>query len=183
MLHSILFTGHMIDAAHRAEVRFPASKELSVMDEVRKQISQELKVYTFTKAIAGGACGGDILFLEVCVKLGIPTEMCLALPPEEFKKNSVSFAGGNWDDRFDRLTEKIPVLILPAEKNNDSEQNIWAATNAWMLERSVEAGTDGCTLIALWNGKGGDGKGGTEHMIQMAKEKCAHIIIIDINKL
>jgi hypothetical protein len=183
MKHSILFTGHMIDAAGRTEPRFPAAKEMSVKNEIKKRVLQEKQNGEIIKAVAGGACGGDILFLEVCEELGIPSEMCLALPQEEFKKKSVSFAGTNWEHRFDRLAKKIPVLILPADKNNDPEHNIWAATNAWMLERAVDAGQLHCTLIALWNGKGGDGKGGTEHMIQMAKEKCAHVIIIDINTL
>ena len=39
------------------------------------------------------------------------------------------------------------------------------------------------TLIALWDGKGGDGDGGTEHMVKVAKEKGAKVKIIDTNKL
>lgn len=39
------------------------------------------------------------------------------------------------------------------------------------------------SLIALWDGKGGDGTGGTEHMVQIAKEQGARINIIDINEI
>ena len=36
------------------------------------------------------------------------------------------------------------------------------------------------TLIAVWDGKGGDGPGGTEHMIHTAREKGADVVIIKI---
>jgi len=39
------------------------------------------------------------------------------------------------------------------------------------------------TLIALWDGKGGDGPGGTGHMVKEAKSKGAQVIEIDINRL
>ena len=39
------------------------------------------------------------------------------------------------------------------------------------------------TLIALWAGKGGDGPGGTEHMVKEAKEKGAKTVIISMQSL
>ena len=39
------------------------------------------------------------------------------------------------------------------------------------------------SMIALWDGKGGDGEGGTEHMVQQAQEGGGKTIMIDINKL
>ena len=33
-------------------------------------------------------------------RLGIPTRVLLALPPEEFKAESVAPAGGDWGERF-----------------------------------------------------------------------------------
>jgi len=133
--------------------------------------------------IAGGACGGDILFHELCDEIGIISEMYLALPVDEYKKQSVSFAGPGWDVRFDRLAQKLPVHILPLEKNNNVQENLWAATNLWMLEHANEGEGKNMTLLALWDGKGGDGNGGTEHMINTAKTKGAKINIININKL
>jgi len=43
--------------------------------------------------IAGGACGSDILFHEVCESLGIPTQLFLALPKDKFHVESVDRAG------------------------------------------------------------------------------------------
>lgn len=35
--------------------------------------------------LAGGACGSDILFHEVCQSLGVPTLLFLALPEAEYQ--------------------------------------------------------------------------------------------------
>jgi hypothetical protein len=184
MKHVILFTGHMIDEDERKKSRFPASKEIIVRAEILKQLVEEnVSTKKFLTGIAGGACGGDILFHELCEEIGIPTEMYLALPIEEYKKRSVSFAGAAWDIRFDRLIKKIPVHILPLEKGNNEQNNIWAVANIWMLGHALEVEGKNMTLIALWDCKGGDGNGGTEHMISTAKDKGAKIRIININKI
>jgi len=184
MNQTILFTGHMIDEKEREEPRFPANKESAVRAEIRKQLVEEkTKTKNLLVGIAGGACGGDILFHELCEEIRISTEIYLALPVEEYKKQSVSFAGKLWDNRFNRLIKKLPVHIMPIEKRNSSENNIWAATNLWMLEHSLEVEGKNMTLIALWDYKGGDGNGGTEHMITIAKDKGAKIKIININNL
>jgi hypothetical protein len=39
------------------------------------------------------------------------------------------------------------------------------------------------SLIALWDEKGGDGAGGTEHMVNQAKERGAKVIVIDIKEV
>ena len=47
-------------------------------------------------ALCGGACGGDILFAEECVKRGAQVRLMIALPLDEFIPASVSFAGSHW---------------------------------------------------------------------------------------
>jgi len=184
MKHSLLFTGHMIDAKDRADPRFPANKENEAKREIEKYLLTEKEINKDElTGIASGACGGDILFHELCAKMDIPTEIYLALPVEDFKKESVSFAGKDWDMRFDKLVAKLPVHILPANDENNNEKNVWERTNLWMLNLALENGGENMTLIALWNGKGGDGEGGTEHMINIAKEQGARVEIIDTNKL
>ena len=39
------------------------------------------------------------------------------------------------------------------------------------------------TLIALWDGKDGEGEGNTEHMVRVAKEEGAKTEILDVDKL
>jgi hypothetical protein len=39
------------------------------------------------------------------------------------------------------------------------------------------------TFIALWDKKGGDGAGGTEHMVKEAEKRGAKTVVIDINNV
>src|SRR5690348_4490714 len=114
MKHAILFTGHMIDAKDRKMPRFPANKESAARKAIKKELEKEKEKYNDQLiGIAGGASGGDILFHELCREMNIPGEVYLALPSEEYKKASVSFAGKEWETRFDDLISKLPVKILP----------------------------------------------------------------------
>ena len=185
MINTIIFTGHMIDKVDRSEPRFPANKEKIVTLEIAKKlvIEEEKSEDRINAGIAGGACGGDIIFHELCEEMGIPTEMYLALPIDDFKKASVSFAGTDWEKRFNILTKKIPVHILPDTKSNNISLSVWELANLWMLDKALKNGGSNMTLLALWDGKGGDGNGGTEHMVKSANEEGAKVEIININKL
>jgi len=184
MKHRILFTGHMIDAKDRGAPRFPPHKEMSVRQEIEKHIRNLKERFNNDLiGIAGGACGGDILFHELCLEINIPSEMYLAMSIPQFKKESVSFAGKTWDKRFDKLAEQLTVHILPESNAGDKSENVWERTNLWMLQAALEEGGKHMTLIALWDGKRGDGNGGTEHMVNVANDEGAKVEIIDINKL
>ncbi len=181
MKYWILFTGHMIDAKDRKNARFPASEEKMVRKEIQMRLLTLKEKFPNASGIAGGACGGDILFHELCMEMNIPSEIYLALPITEFKKKSVSFAGNNWNERFDKLTGQLPVHILPLSFEN--EKNVWEKANRWMLNDALKDGGEHMALIALWDGKAGDGGGGTEHMVNIAKQEKAIVVIIDINKI
>ncbi len=181
--HTVVFSGHMIDSAERKSKRFPPEKEIQVANEIRKSLEDEKKISLFPlKGIAGGACGGDILFLETCLQLNITTEMFLAQPIEEFKKHSVSFAGVNWERRFDSLLKKLPVHVLDRAAD-DEKGNVWEQTNKWMMDVALKNGEENTSLIALWDKNPTTKKGGTEGMISIANEKGVRVTLIDIGKL
>lgn len=171
----------MIDAKDRKIPRFPAVKEYAAREEIKNYLKREKEKYNDQLVgIAGGASGGDILFHQLCTELNIPSEVYLALPKEEYKKASVSFAGKKWEDRFELLTTNHPVHILGSK---DGDGSIWEQTNLWMLDEALKDGGQKMTLIALWDGKGGDGEGGTEHMVRISREAGAKTMIIDTKKL
>jgi hypothetical protein len=95
----------------------------------------------------------------------------------------VTFAGREWEVRFERLLRKLPVHFLTKAKSTRESDNVWERANLWMLDNALAHGGNNMSLIALWDGKGGDGTGGTEHMVTVAKAEGAKSIIIDINKL
>ena len=188
--HRFLFTGHMIDKPGRKEPRFPPPKEEPVRQKIKEILIQEKNKWSGElKGLAGGACGGDILFHEICEELGIKTEFYLALPREQFIVESVQFAGPSWVDRFNKLYNKLPRQVLSQTKElpkwlrKKEDYTIWERNNLWELNNALVNGGINMTLIALWDGKGGDGPGGTEHMVKEAKSKGAQVIEIDINRL
>jgi hypothetical protein len=183
--HVLLFTGHRIDSPKRKKPRFPADKEdaakLAIKDEVEKELA---RVGGEVIGIAGGASGGDILFHEVCKDLGIPTILYLALPRDEYVKESVQDSGSTWVDRFDELYNQLPRRELSNSKElsrwlqSKDDYTIWQRNNLWMLYNAMACGSRYVTLVALWDGEAGDGPGGTKDMVNKADESAAKTIIL-----
>ncbi len=172
---AVLFTGHMIDAPDRASVRFPASAEEAAREAIRRSLEAMLEASPgCVVGIAGGASGGDLLFHEVCAELGIETLLRLTLPREEFAALSVAPAAGDWMTRFDALLERLgPQRVemlgetqdLPAWMGERGGYDVWQRTNLWLVEEAI-AHAPRQTLLALWDGKSGDGPGGTQHLVE-----------------
>lgn len=187
----LLFTGHRIDSAGRAKPRFPAAKESVAREAIRSAILDEKGITTGSViGVAGGANGGDILFLEACDELGIRTEMLLALPENQFIEASVDNEDKSWLRRFYAQLQKHPnppVLAqsteLPKWLQFKRGYDIWQRNNLWLLSEALCLSPRNLTVIALWDGDPGDGPGGTEHMVRLAKDRGARIVRLDTKKL
>lgn len=187
----LLFTGHRIDDPGREKPRFPASKEGVAGEAIKEAVLKERDISGgIAYGIAGGASGGDTLFHEVCAESGIPTRLYLALPRNDYVKESVASAGPEWVERFNQLHKKLPVRVLsdsdelPRWLQEKPDYGIWQRNNLWMLHNALaDAGGENVTLIALWDGQKGDGPGGTEDLVQKAGERGAKVIILDTEKL
>jgi hypothetical protein len=123
--------------------------------------------------LAGAASGGDLLFHECCEELGIPTRILLALPAEEFIAESVAPGGAEWVSRFHAAIENTRAHTLHIMKKEDGSlegptDNIWQRANLWMIEQAAALASEQA-LLALWDGKMGDGPGGTEHFLHVAQ--------------
>jgi hypothetical protein len=167
---SVLFTGHMIDTAERDAPRFPPRAESAARTAIRRSV-RELRDAGGTPmvGIAGGASGGDLLFHEVCAELGVATHLRLALPVEEFLAVSVAPAGEGWVERFRQLLKRLGSenIRIMGENDGRNYEDVWSRANLWMVEETV-ALAPRRTLLALWDGQGGDGPGGTEHLVSIA---------------
>lgn len=170
--HALLFTGHMIDRPNRRHARFPAWAEGRAREAIHAAIAAlEWTQPGTTVALAGGASGGDLLFHECCRELGMATRVLLALPRDEFEANSVAPAGPGWVTRFHALLEDAdPAIDVMQESDGLLEgatDNIWQRANLWMIEEAGRLAPERA-LLALWDGKLGDGPGGTEHFLRAA---------------
>ncbi|MBU8922960.1 MAG: hypothetical protein KOO63_14175 [Bacteroidales bacterium] len=186
----IVFTGHMIDRPDRTISRFPPERESAAREAIRKTVAGirdesegELVGY------AGGACGGDILFHEVCKELGISTRLFLTLPPDKYNEASVQHAGTDWSRRFRKLCDehatKGDMVIMSQEKElpgrlmEKKDYSIWERSNLWLLLNGLDDAAGDVTFLALWDGEEeGDGPGGTSHMVKIAEERGARSVVI-----
>lgn len=178
----LLFTGHMLDAAGVApeRKRFPRTPEAealaramireAVQNEVGNQAAQVI-------GIAGGACGADILFHEVCAELGVRTELHLALPEDQYSASSVRQGGPAWVERYRKLTERLPTYVLQQQQQapdwlaGKSDYSLWERNNHWNLYSSMAIDTRHRTVIALLNReREANGPGGTIHLVEQAEQ-------------
>lgn len=173
----------MIDKPDRPKPRFPASKEKKAREAIANTLKEAVKDLRKSYfGIAGGACGGDILFHESAAELDIPTALYLLFPQPLFVRQSVAFAGKNWIDRFYALCSRLAVHILPEEDafpGDSAHISVWERSNRWMLNKALQNGGEHMDLLALWNKEAGDGSGGTAHMAEAVKQAGGNVTIID----
>ncbi len=194
--HLILFTGHVIDTADRAEPRFPANKEEKAKALIKAELEKILKgnhEYEY-EGLASAAPGGDILFHEVCKELNIATKICLPMPSkiyaaEIFKDNKLN----DWRSRFIAMKDNkdnheiLELSDRPGLPNwlQGSGKNEWERGNQWVMQMVEASDAVKRTLVVLWDGKGqGTELGGTAHMVQLARDTGSiNIKIINAKKL
>jgi hypothetical protein len=183
--HVLLFSGHLIDAPNRKEPRFPASKEASVADAIAALLdTADVAAGPNDLAICGGACGGDLLFAEACLARGTALEMYVGFDENAFLADSVDFANANWRNRFFSAKSKGKLHIAPDELGPlPAGADPYERVNLWMLERAMRFGATKIIFVCLWNGEGGDGPGGTKHMMDEARKNSAPVYWLDIRKL
>jgi hypothetical protein len=179
----LLFSGHMIDAPGRKQPRFPADKESMARDAIADTLT---KVGTGPGdlAICGGACGGDLIFAEACLARGAGLELYLPFEEPTFLAESVDFAGADWHDRFLAAASKATMHVAPAELGPlQPGEEPYQRNNMWMLESAARFGPEKIVFICLWDGQGGDGPGGTRHLMEEAGRKSERIYWLDTRKL
>lgn len=195
--HFVVFTGHMIDRPGHG-YRFPAHEVEKAKDEIRKKLNAiRRRVNRPIIGIAGGSCGGDILFHEVCeeAEIGMSTRLFLAVSKQQHIKESVAFAGSSWVDRFEQLYQRhnqpddcqIRLLSdtkkLPFWLQRKKNYTLWERTNLWMVYHALVYGGNNVTLLALWDGKGGSGQGSVQDMVRRMDEHGAEVVIIKTTEL
>jgi hypothetical protein len=180
-----LFSGHMVDAPGRSEPRFPPNKEKIAAKEIAKKLG-ELDAGSKDLALCGGACGGDLLFAEACLKLDVHLQIRIPFDEPTFLKNSVTFAGGGWRDRYYAVkNNKLTTLFVMPEEFGPTppKVNPYEQSNLWQLYTALSMGAEKVRFICLWDGKGGNGPGGTNHMHDEVLKRSGKVYVIDTNKL
>ncbi len=179
----LLFSGHMVDAPNRPTPRFPADKEVIAAQKIAEALDQ-LGAGPDDLALCQAAAGGDLLFLEACHQRGVRCHILLPLPEPEFIERSIlsSTGGDKWRERFFRIKDQLkdPMRIMPVELGPlPRGVDPFERCNLWLLYTTLAWGLEKVRFVCLWNGGGGDGPGGTEHMYNEVKQRTGRVMWID----
>jgi hypothetical protein len=180
---AVLFSGHMIDAPGREKPRFPPDKEPVAAGAIASALA-DLDVGAGDLSICGGACGGDLLFAEAALARGARLELYIPFEEPTFLEKSVDFAGGDWRARFFAAKARAVLHVAPLELGLLPEgEDPYERDNRWMLDSALRFGADKVDFVCLWNGEGGDGPGGTKHMMEEVRRRGGRAQWLDTTKL
>lgn len=180
-----LFSGHMIDAPTRPAPRFPADKESVAAQKIAEALDH-LDASAEDLALTQGACGGDLLFTEACQQRKVKVQWLQPFPEPEFIQKSVICSDEAWRSRYLAAKTKLttPVLSAPEQLGPPPEGiDPYERCNLWLLYTALACGVDKVRFICLWDGKVGDGRGGTAHMYNEVKRRTGNVTWINILKI
>jgi tetratricopeptide (TPR) repeat protein len=183
----LLFSGHMMDAPDRPQPRFPPAMEAAAAERIGAALDA-LRANGEDIAFSQAASGGDLLFLEACQRRGVRCVVLLPFEEPEFITASVvpSAHGEGWRERFFAMKERLadPLREMPNEIGpTPPGANPYERCNRWLLYTALGWGVDKTRFICLWNGGGGDGPGGTQHMYNEVKRRTGRVNWIDTRTL
>jgi hypothetical protein len=144
---AIGFTGH------RSLADETKSRELISRFLAERKAATPATLY----GVSSAAAGGDLLFAESCIQLGIPLRILLPAPAEYFRKD---FEPATW-----LRVEQVLKSALSVEVTGDQQLG-----DERYYECGIQTVQQCQLLIALWDGQPSRGMGGTEEIAAYAKE-------------
>ncbi len=130
----VALAGRRVDASDAQAPRFP----LENTAKVRRHISALLTECKATVLVCSGACGADLLALDVAGKLGLRRRIVLPFERERFRETSVTDRPGDWGDLFDRVAREVEAAgDLVVLCNLIEEEDAYATTNKVILDEAL----------------------------------------------
>ena len=162
----IRFAGHMIDRPGRRPPRFPPELE----DAVRKAIVRKLNRLKAGFGFGSAACGSDILFQEAMQRRGNETHIVLPYDKDEFRKASVDIIpGADWGKRYYTVLASATRTIFASNQKTAGSYVTYQYANDLVSGlaalRAHSLGAE-LVLLAVWDGRSGDGAGGTKSIVE-----------------
>ncbi|MEK8030565.1 tetratricopeptide repeat protein [Ideonella sp. DXS29W] len=183
----LLFSGHMVDAPGRPQARFPAAHEGEAARRIGAALD-ELGADARDLALCQCAAGGDLLFLEAAQARGVRCQVMLPQAEPDYIQRSIlpSTDGARWRDRWFAVRAALadPPRVLPDELGPGPRgQSAYVRCNDWLMNTALAWGPDKTRFVCLWNGSGGDGPGGTQHLMDEVQRRTGRVQWIDTRTL
>jgi hypothetical protein len=151
-------------------VGFTGHRKISDPEKIGGVVSRELeslseRIAGELAAVSSVASGGDTLFAEEAIKLGIPWVAILPFPREEFAKD---FEPADWE----RAKQCISKAMI---------EEIWSPTPdrpGAYHDVGIKTVDECDILFAVWDGGPSGGKGGTADIVEYARRRRKPLVWI-----
>jgi len=178
-----VFAGHLIDRPDRPQPRFPPALESGVHDAIRDRLCNADVGFGYASA----GCGADILFLETLAELGAETRIVLPYDREQFRADSVDIVpGSDWGVRYDRVLANATEVVTASEQRmaggGMSYEYGFLMLDGTAGVRADELDTE-LMCLAVWDGKPGDGPGGTAGSVERWRAAGRRLDIIHLGEM
>lgn len=189
----LLFTGHVVDRPGRTPPRFTEAMVPAAAARIAATLAG-LEAGANDLALTQGSAGGDLLFIAAAQQRGVPVQLLQPFAEAQFVASSVMPHGEAWLARYAAMRARLdaahPILAAPAVLGElPAGADAYERCNQWLLDHAqaqAQARTQAQAqvhLIALWNGAGGDGPGGTAHMVRTVRAQGGLVTVIDTRSL
>ncbi len=183
----VVFSGHMIDRPGRNPPRFPPGEEARVKAEIKSYLRSVNAGFGYSSA----ACGADIIFCECLLELEAKVQLVLPCPVNAFKRQSVSWAGPEWERRFLNVLSMATNTLVASPADYAGSDTEPAPTMGLVFANRIITGLAvlqaqaldfELRALAVWDGNGvnGSNSGGTGSVIAEWRERQleAHIVAL-----
>ena len=170
----IALAGRRIDASDAQERRFP----LDQVPVVRQRLQELFVRRNASGLVCSGACGADLLALDVAGQLGLHRRMVLPYLREQFRKESVTDRPGDWGPLFDRIADAVAPDDLVVLQDAGEGEAAYAAVNTVILEEAAKlaqnqhrATAEDVLAVLIWEGTPRPGNDLTAAFAEVARAK------------
>ena len=122
--------GRRVDAPDAQTERFPPFDVIKVRERIRELLLRDKP----SAVVCSGACGADLLLLEVAGKMRIQRLVLLPSDPEIFRQTSVTDRPGNWGELYDEVLKTATVEKIKVPEGQDG----YLQTNLMLLDRGAD---------------------------------------------
>ncbi len=185
----LVFVGHTIDRPGRPVPRFPPEMEDQAAAAIRRAVQAEMDIGDVAYGMSSASDGGDILFLEACAALGLPTRIHLPAPKHLFVAATLVSLAGGWASRFEAVAARSEIVVLPDgdeafDANTSSATNrMWTRNSDAVLDDAINEGRGDVTIIALWDGLPTESPGGPTYLLARANTLGLRVVTLDTRQI
>jgi hypothetical protein len=178
-----VFAGHLVDAPGRTPARFPPE----LAPSVGAAIAERLASLDVGFGFASAASGADLLFHEALLARGAEAHVVLPYDRATFVADSVDVPpGAGWTERFDRvLARAVDVVVASPERLGSGALSFEYGLRIMDGLAGLRADELGAELVAIavWDGRPGDGPGGTASAVDLWRQAGRSLEIVDLEAL